>query len=87
VILSGGPRSVYEEGAPTIDASLFERDIAVLGICYGMQTMAAQLGGEVAGGEQREYGYAQVRARGHSRLLRDIEDHTSRKATDCSTSG
>ena len=49
----------------------------MLGICYGMQTMAAQLGGEVAASDKHEYGYAQVRARGHSRLLRDIEDHTS----------
>jgi GMP synthase (glutamine-hydrolysing) len=49
----------------------------VLGICYGMQTMAAQLGGQVAAATHREYGYAQVRARGHSRLFSDIEDHTS----------
>jgi len=49
----------------------------VLGICYGMQTMAAQLGGRVEPSERREFGYAQVRARGHTPLLRDIEDHTT----------
>jgi len=49
----------------------------VLGICYGMQAMAAQLGGRVASSEAHEYGYAQVRARSHSRLLKDIEDHTT----------
>jgi GMP synthase (glutamine-hydrolysing) len=52
-------------------------NVPVLGICYGMQTMAAQLGGAVESSDHREYGYAQVRARGHTALLRDIEDHTS----------
>jgi GMP synthase (glutamine-hydrolysing) len=52
-------------------------DIPVLGICYGMQTMAAQLGGDVESASHHEYGYAQVRARGHSALLREIEDHTT----------
>ena len=51
--------------------------VPVLGICYGMQTMAAQLGGRVEPSERREFGYAQVRARGHTPLLRDIEDHTT----------
>ena len=51
--------------------------VPLLGICYGMQTMAAQLGGVVESSDQHEYGYAQVRARGHSRLLTDIEDHTT----------
>jgi GMP synthase (glutamine-hydrolysing) len=51
--------------------------VPVLGICYGMQTMAAQLGGGVESSDRHEYGYAQVRARGHSALLKDIEDHTS----------
>ena len=49
----------------------------VLGICYGMQTMAAQLGGSVEAGQVREFGYAEVRARGHSTLLRDIEDRAN----------
>jgi GMP synthase (glutamine-hydrolysing) len=77
VILSGGPESVHDEATPRADAVLFELGVPLLGICYGMQTMAAQLGGRVAPSTHREYGYAQVRARGHSRLLRDIEDHRS----------
>ena len=77
IILSGGPASVYEQGAPTCEPRLFELGVPVLGICYGMQTMAAQLGGRVETSDHHEYGYAQVRARGHSRLLTDIEDHTS----------
>jgi GMP synthase (glutamine-hydrolysing) len=77
VILSGGPESVHDEATPRADDALFELGVPLLGICYGMQTMAAQLGGRVAPSTYREYGYAQVRARGHSRLLRDIEDHRS----------
>jgi GMP synthase (glutamine-hydrolysing) len=77
VILSGGPQSVHEAATPRADPLVFDLGVPVLGICYGMQTMAAQLGGSVAAAREREYGYAQVRARGHSRLLRDIEDHTS----------
>ena len=56
LILSGGPASVYEEGAPTLDAGLFDMGIPVLGICYGHQLMAQALGGEVAATGQREYG-------------------------------
>ncbi|MGQ9924077.1 MAG: glutamine amidotransferase-related protein, partial [Armatimonadota bacterium] len=56
IILSGGPSSVYEEGAPAADPRLFELGIPVLGICYGMQLMAHQLGGKVLPGENREYG-------------------------------
>ncbi len=77
IILSGGPQSVHEAETPRADPLVFDLGVPVLGICYGMQTMAAQLGGEVAASTHREYGYAQVRARGHSRLLRDIEDHAS----------
>nr|WP_207161372.1 glutamine-hydrolyzing GMP synthase [Rhabdochromatium marinum] len=77
IILSGGPESVHQGTAPQAPAQLFELGVPVLGICYGMQAMAAQLGGQVAAAEQREYGYAQVRARGHSQLLRAIEDHDS----------
>jgi GMP synthase (glutamine-hydrolysing) len=77
VILSGGPESVTGGGAPRAPAAVFELGVPVLGICYGMQTMAAQLGGRVENASHHEYGYAQVRARGHSRLLTDIEDHTS----------
>ncbi|NEX16171.1 MAG: GMP synthase (glutamine-hydrolyzing) [Halochromatium sp.] len=77
IILSGGPQSVHAQETPRAADLVFELSVPVLGICYGMQTMAAQLGGQVAPAQQPEYGYAQVRARGHSRLLRDIEDHTS----------
>jgi len=77
VILSGGPETVTGDTSPQAPAIVFELGIPVLGICYGMQTMAAQLGGSVENSDHHEYGYAQVRARGHSRLLTDIEDHTS----------
>jgi GMP synthase (glutamine-hydrolysing) len=77
IILSGGPESVYEKATPRASQLVFELGVPVLGICYGMQTMAAQLGGVVQAAARREFGYAQVRARGHSVLLKDIEDHTS----------
>ncbi|WJW76810.1 glutamine-hydrolyzing GMP synthase [Thiohalobacter sp. IOR34] len=77
VILSGGPETVTGGEAPRAPQQVFELGVPVLGICYGMQTMAAQLGGRVERAEHHEYGYAQVRARGHSRLLEDIEDHAS----------
>ncbi len=78
IVLSGGPESVTEgEMAPRAPQAVFELGVPVLGICYGMQTMAAQLGGRVESSRSREFGYAQVRARGHTRLLRDIEDHTT----------
>jgi GMP synthase (glutamine-hydrolysing) len=74
VILSGGPASVTEEETPRAPQVVFELGIPVLGICYGMQTMAAQLGGKVENASHHEYGYAEVRARGHSKLLADIQD-------------
>jgi GMP synthase (glutamine-hydrolysing) len=77
IILSGGPASVYEGGTPKAPQSVFELGVPVLGICYGMQTMAAQLGGQVEGGRVREFGYAEVRARGHSALLKDIQDRAN----------
>jgi GMP synthase (glutamine-hydrolysing) len=58
-------------------AAVFELGVPVLGICYGMQTMAAQLGGRVEPGAVHEFGYAEIRARGHSALLRDIEDRVN----------
>ena len=75
IVLSGSHLSVTEAGTLKAPAAVFTRGVAVLGICYGMQTMAAQLGGKVEASSLREFGYAQVRARGHTRLLRDIEDH------------
>ncbi|WP_018937990.1 MULTISPECIES: glutamine-hydrolyzing GMP synthase [unclassified Thioalkalivibrio] len=77
IILSGGPESVNVDQPPRAEDAVFELGVPVLGICYGMQTMAAQLGGRVEPSERREFGYAQVRARGHTPLLRDIEDHTT----------
>jgi len=76
IILSGSHASVYEVDDKAPDA-VFELGLPVLGICYGMQTMAQQLGGKVEAGRTREFGYAEVRARGHSALLRDLADfHT-----------
>jgi len=77
IILSGGPETVTAEHTPRAPQMVFDLGVPVLGICYGMQTMAAQLGGAVAPSRAHEYGYARVRARHHSPLLRDIEDHTS----------
>ncbi len=77
VILSGGPASVTEEATPRAPAVVFALGVPVLGICYGMQTMAAQLGGQVETSRVREFGYAEVRARGHSALLRDIQDRAN----------
>ena len=74
IILSGGPASVYEGDTPRLSDKVFELGVPVLGICYGMQTMAAQLGGGVELATTREFGYAEIRARGHSRLLDGIED-------------
>ena len=77
VILSGGPNSVYEEETPKAPQVVFELGVPVLGICYGMQTMAAQLGGRVESGKVREFGYAEIRARGHSKLFEGIQDRTN----------
>ncbi|MEY3974627.1 MAG: glutamine-hydrolyzing synthase, partial [Pseudomonadota bacterium] len=75
IILSGSHMSAYEEATDKAPAAVFAAGVPVLGICYGMQTMAQQLGGKVEPGEKREFGFARVRARGHTRLLDGIEDH------------
>ncbi len=75
VILSGGPASVYEEGAPQIPDWVFEQHLPVLGICYGMQAMVHQLGGKVAPGAKQEYGYSvlhQDSPEGGSALFSDL---------------
>jgi len=77
IILSGGPNSVYEEETPKAPQIVFELGVPVLGICYGMQTMASQLGGKVESGKVREFGYAEIRAQGHSRLFEGIQDKTN----------
>ena len=74
IILSGGPSSVTEGDTPRAPMAVFDAGVPVLGICYGMQTMAEQLGGKVENGLVREFGYAEVRARGHTALFREIND-------------
>ena len=77
VILSGGPASVWEDSTPRAPALVYELGVPVLGICYGMQAMAEQLGGKVEMGKVREFGYAEVRARGHTALLKGIQDRVT----------
>lgn len=77
IILSGSHASVYEDGTDKAPSAVFELGIPVLGICYGMQVMAYQLGGKVENGEKREFGFAEVRAHGHTELLRNIQDSTN----------
>ncbi|MFZ4789399.1 MAG: glutamine-hydrolyzing GMP synthase [Candidatus Competibacteraceae bacterium] len=77
VILSGSPESTTLANGPRAPQTVFGLKVPLLGICYGMQTLAMQLGGLVESSDHREFGYAQVRAHGHSALLRDIEDHAS----------
>jgi len=74
VILSGGPESVTGAGSPHAPAAVFELGVPVLGICYGMQTMAQQLGGRVTPSSEREFGYAEVTVTGASSLLDHLED-------------
>jgi len=73
IILSGSHASALDEGTLKADPYVFKHGVPVLGICYGMQTMAAQLGGGVENGKVREFGYAEVRAHGHSKLLEGIQ--------------
>ena len=77
IVLSGGPASVYEPGAPSVDPGLFELGVPVLGICYGHQLMARALGGEVAATGQREYGGTELRVGAPGVLLQDMgaEEH------------
>ena len=81
IILSGGPNSVADLGSPRVPQVVFELGVPVLGICYGMQVMAAQLGGAVASaeslGKAREFGYSEVRAHGHTALLKGIQDFST----------
>jgi len=77
VILSGSHMSAYEESTDRAPKAVFESGVPVLGICYGMQTMAQQLGGKVEAGKVREFGFAEIRARGHTRLFDGIEDFST----------
>ena len=74
IILSGSHMSAYEESNDQVSDAVFKAGVPVLGICYGMQTMAQQLGGRVEGGTKLEFGYAEVRAHNHTKLLEGIED-------------
>ena len=75
VILAGGPESVAEANSPRAPELVFQLGVPVLGICYGMQTMAEQLGGKVACSDLREFGYARINVESKSALFRDIADH------------
>jgi GMP synthase (glutamine-hydrolysing) len=77
VILSGSHASIYEETTDKAPQVVFELGVPVLGICYGMQAMAQQLGGKVEAGHTREFGSAQIRARGHTKLFEGIQDSTT----------
>lgn len=74
IILSGSHSSAYDESSLKVPAAVFELGLPVLGICYGMQAMALQLGGKVSWSDHREFGYAEVRAHGHTALLKGIQD-------------
>jgi len=76
IILSGGPESVTDTNPPSASPVIFELGVPVLGICYGMQTMAKQLGGRVSANTHREFGYAQVTASAPCRLLDGLGDHS-----------
>ncbi|MGL6290499.1 MAG: glutamine-hydrolyzing GMP synthase [Silanimonas sp.] len=75
IILSGGPESTTETGSPRAPQEVFDLKVPLLGICYGMQTMAVQLGGTVEGGHDREFGYAEVEVASACRLLDEQKDH------------
>jgi GMP synthase (glutamine-hydrolysing) len=74
IILSGGPDTVSKESSPRAPKIIFDLKVPILGICYGMQTMAVQLGGNAKRAKKSEFGFAKIRARNHSKLLIDIED-------------
>ncbi|MFX8227165.1 gamma-glutamyl-gamma-aminobutyrate hydrolase family protein, partial [Acinetobacter baumannii] len=77
IILSGSHASTYEDHELRAPQAVWDAGVPVLGICSGMQTMAVQLGGKVEWSDHREFGYAEVRARGHTKLLEGIEDFRS----------
>lgn len=73
IVLSGGPNSVFDDGAPTVDPAIFELGVPVLGICYGMQLMSRKLGGRVAPGAEREYGKMPIEIMPGNPLFKDVE--------------
>ncbi|MCC7248773.1 MAG: glutamine-hydrolyzing GMP synthase [Lysobacter sp.] len=82
IILSGGPESTTEAGSPRAPQQVYDSGLPILGICYGMQTMAMQLGGLVEGGHHREFGYAEVDVLGDDKLLGALTDHPGRAGLD-----
>jgi GMP synthase (glutamine-hydrolysing) len=82
IILSGGPESTTLEGAPTAPQEVFDSGLPILGICYGMQTMAAQLGGATEAADAREFGHAEVDITLQSRLFAGLSDHTDSHRLD-----
>ena len=82
IILSGGPESTTEAGSPRAPQQVYDSGLPLLGICYGMQTMAMQLGGLVEGGHHREFGYAEVEVLGDDKLLGALTDHAGRNGLD-----
>ena len=82
IILSGGPESVAQEGSPRAPAWVFQAGVPVLGICYGMQTMAEQLGGRVASSDHKEFGYASVTLDSPCPLFDGLSDGTGTSGKD-----
>ncbi|MCG8566778.1 MAG: glutamine-hydrolyzing GMP synthase, partial [Desulfobacterales bacterium] len=74
IILSGGPSSIYEENSPSIDTAIFDLDVPILGICYGMQFMVHSMGGRIERAEKREYGFAQLNIKADVPLFKDMEE-------------
>ncbi len=77
IILSGGPDTVTQNNSARAPQIVFDLNVPILGICYGMQTMATQLGGQATSADKHEYGCAKVRARNHSPLFSDIKDEVN----------
>jgi GMP synthase (glutamine-hydrolysing) len=73
IILSGGPSSIYEENSPSMDRSLFDLGIPILGICYGMHYMVHTLGGKIKKAAKREYGFASLDIKEHTPLFKDMD--------------
>ncbi|HET8765511.1 MAG TPA: glutamine-hydrolyzing GMP synthase, partial [Rhodanobacter sp.] len=82
IILSGGPESTTEPGAPAAPQTVFDAGVPILGICYGMQTMAAQLGGATVAADQREFGHACVDIGADSQLFAGLSDHADAHRLD-----
>ena len=82
IILSGGPESTTEFGAPKAPQEVFDSELPILGICYGMQTLAAQLGGATEAADAREFGHAEVELVAHDALLGGLSDHDGEPRID-----